>query len=404
MIKFTVGGRSVSGGNFGRELSKEIMKEAFDGLSAELRDRFGSIRHPETGEFAFVTIHGKAIEDMRLHIEGSAALLEVVKTRIPQDSECAMNFDAIDKKTPRVFLSYGTDDAFLAEKIARALTAQGIHTWWAEWEIESGDSFRRKIDAGLSDCTHFMVLLTPNSIMRPWVNEEIDAGFVRKVNATSRFIPIRHLLPVSALPPLLSGMLCREIDTDLAQLKDIVSDIYGLTRKPALGPVPAAASAPYTGYSAAATLIAEIYVRETETAESHTADFEVHEISERTGLSQDDVVDALYELRAYFTEHHGSYAAQPKLYAEFDQHWQPWNPATDALKLAVDIVSDPDFPYQPREIAQRYDWTPRRLNPAIFYLKDRGAIDTRDYMGTTPFITGGCSGTDATRRFVKSRS
>ncbi len=404
-MKFTVGGNTVSGDNFARDLNAALMQKAFEAVSIKLREHFGSIRHPETGEFAFVTIHGRSIDDLRVHIEGSAALLSIVKSRLPVDSDYAMTFEPTDKRgQPRVFLSYGTDDRAMAEKIARSLSADGIDTWWAEWEIDSGESFRRKIDEGLTNCTHFMVLLTPDSITRPWVNEEIDAGFVRKVSATSRFIPVRYQLAVSKLPPLLAGMLCREIDEDLVGLNEIVSEIYGLTRKPALGPAPVAVAAPYTGYSAAATEIAGLFVRNSETAEPYCVEFDVSEIVERTGLLADDVTDALFELRAFFNEHHDAYSANAKLYAEFDKHWQPWNPESDALRLAVDLLTDSDFPHQPSQIAERYQWTPRRLNPAIFYLKDRNAIATREHLGTSPFITGGCSSTDATRRFVKSRS
>ena len=78
--------------------------------------------------------------------------------------------------SPRVFLSYTWGDRELAERIANALQANGIDTWWAEWCISAGDSLRQKIDEGLGDCTHFLVLLTPNSIEKPWVNQEMDAG------------------------------------------------------------------------------------------------------------------------------------------------------------------------------------------------------------------------------------
>jgi len=50
-----------------------------------------------------------------------------------------------------------------------------------KWEIRSGDSLKRKMEEGLAGCTHFVVLLTPNSLGKPWVETEIDAGFLRMV-------------------------------------------------------------------------------------------------------------------------------------------------------------------------------------------------------------------------------
>lgn len=88
----------------------------------------------------------------------------------------------------------------LAQRIAETLQGNGVQTWWAEWEIGAGDSLRQKIDAGLSDCTHFIVLLTPRSIVKPWVNQEMDAGLVLKIQARCRFITLRHMLPAEALP------------------------------------------------------------------------------------------------------------------------------------------------------------------------------------------------------------
>src|SRR3546814_17275327 len=81
----------------------------------------------------------------------------------------------------------------------------GIDTWWNGWSIAAGDSIRRKLDEGLANCTHFLVLLTPISIAKPWVNEEIDAGFMRKVSRQARFIALRHDLEAEQMPPLLRG-------------------------------------------------------------------------------------------------------------------------------------------------------------------------------------------------------
>ena len=378
------------------------MRVAFEKLRSEMQNRIGSVRHPITGEFAFATVLGHSIEDLRMHVEGSSALIELVKRRLPKDESIAMTSNATDKKSPHVFLSYGSDDRDLAKKIAQRFTEAGIDTWWAEWEISAGDSLRQKIDQGLEGCTHFVILLSPSSIQRPWVNAEMDAGFVKKMNATSRVIPLRFDFPVAQLPPLLSGLLCPEIDKDLTQIKTLIDDIYGLTRKPALGEP--RASAPFTGYSLAATTIAGLAVNDSANGESHDVELEINEIIERTKLSDEDVVDALYELRAFFVERHDSWHATAKLYAEFDQFWKPWNPANDALKLAADLVNDSGFPTRPSEIAKRYGWEPRRLNPAIFFLKDRAAVDVQEYIGTHPYNAGFVTRSDATRRFVKSRS
>src|SRR5262249_24867978 len=137
---------------------------------------------------------------------------------------------------PRAFLSFGWEDREAAEAIAEALQANGKDTWWAEWEIRSGDSLRQKIDEGLSNCTVFLVLLTRQSIKKPWVNQELDAGLIRKIEARVRFIPVRKNLPTNALPPLLRGLLSPEMQDFEKDIRQLIADIHCVSRKPALGP------------------------------------------------------------------------------------------------------------------------------------------------------------------------
>jgi len=374
-------------------------------VAQEMRDRLSAIRHPETGEFATVVAEGDALGDMRFRIEGSAALLEIVKARLLPEELEGMTFAAIDAESvPRAFLSYGWEDRELARKIAEGLQVNGIETWWAEWEIRAGDSIRRKIDAGLGECTHFIVLLTPTSITRPWVNEEIDAGFMRKVSAKSRFIPLRHGLPVEALPPLMSCMLSPAIEPSASCLQQLVNDIHGVNRKPNLGEAPLAAVAPMTGYSPAASAVAGVFVGSSRHGVFADPQLTVDVIAQRTSLTEDDVEDALHELRHFLNVSLGRVLPKESLYSEFDRHWKPWDPAADALKLAADLVNDPEFPSAPPAIADRYGWPARRLNPAMAYLQERNAARLLDVIGSGPFITARITRSDATRRFVRSRS
>jgi len=69
--------------------------------------------------------------------------------------------------TPNVFLCHASEDKDLARQIATDFRAAGIETFFDEWEIRAGDSLRQRIETGLTDCTHFVVLLTPQSILKP---------------------------------------------------------------------------------------------------------------------------------------------------------------------------------------------------------------------------------------------
>lgn len=106
---------------------------------------------------------------------------------------------------PTGFLCYASENKTLARRIATSLHKNGVETFFDEWEVGAGDSIRAKIDQGLADCTHFIALLTPESIAKPWVSAEMDAAFVQKVEGTSKFIPLRFGLSHKELPPLLKA-------------------------------------------------------------------------------------------------------------------------------------------------------------------------------------------------------
>lgn len=401
MLKFTINGKSIGSG----DIAKEMKRVVFDSVAKQFRERLGSIRHPETGEFAMVIISGDSVEDMAIRVEGSAALLDIVKSRMSSRELESMTFVATDPVgNPRVFLSYGFEDRELAKRIAEGLQCNGIATWWAEWEICAGDSLRRKIDAGLGQCTHFIVLLTPTSVLRTWVNEEIDAGYMRKINAGSRFIPLRHRLEAAALPPLMSGMFSPAIDDGDLDLQQLINDIYGISRRPPLGPAPQAVAGPNTGYSLGATAVARMFVNSSLNGQFNDPQLTLGSIGETTGLSDDDVTDAIHELSSFFKVIHDHVIPKPTLFAEFDSHWQGWTPADDALKLASDLVNDNAFPSDPSAIAVKYGWAPRRLNPAIAYLDARGAVVLLSALASGPYIGVSIRKNDSTRRFVKSRS
>lgn len=380
------------------------MSAAVDSVKDHLRDQLSAIRHPDTGEFPTVLIIGNAIDDLSVRVEGSPELLALVREKLGED---AAGMDFIEKQPgtpPRVFLSYGWEDRTLAQAIAKSLQASGIDTWWAEWEIGAGDSLRQKIDEGIANCTHFIVLLTPTSIEKAWVNQEMDAGLVRKLREQAMFIPLRHKLAPDALPPLLSGMLSPEVNEGATDLRDLVNDIHGVSRKPALGEPPAVATLPKTGYSSAATAVAQAFVEASKTAGFGDPELSIAALCERTQLSEDDVTDALHELNGMVQVRFARVLPKDELFASFDKYFCEWNPESDALKLAADLVNSDSFPCSPANIAALYKWSPRRLNPAIAYLSNRKLIQDMKAIGTSPWITAEVNKTDATRRFLKSRS
>jgi hypothetical protein len=92
------------------------------------------------------------------------------------------------------------------------------------------------------------------------------------------------------------------------------------------------------------------------------------------------------------------------LYAEFDKYFFDRDPADDALIVASALQNDPHFPTQASEIAQKLSWAPRRLNPALAYLVERKLVQDTNFIGGGNYVATRIARTDATRRFVKSRT
>lgn len=385
------------------DLKKTLLNEAIVQIKKHFHEKVGSIRHPETGEFPTVIVRGDRLDDLSVHVEGSPELLALVKDRLGVEAG-GVTFAEAKPANPKVFLSYTTADQPLAKRIAEALMAQGIETWWDQWEIRSGDSLRQKIDQGLGDCTHFVVLLTVTSIRKPWVNAELDAAFVRKLNDQCKLIPVRHGIEHSALPPLLQGLLSPTISADASDIQQIINDIHGITDKPQLGPAPQAArSAASTGYSAAATAVARLFVEASTHGDNFDPQIPEDELQEKTGLTREDLDDAIHELRDFIKTGFGIVRPMRYLFAEFDQHWKAWSPSEDALLLAAAMVNTPDFPGAMSAIAERLGWPARRLNPAASYLMRRQIVEFIDTLDSHPFTAYRITRSDATRRFVKSR-
>lgn len=403
MIRFEIGGRQVDPNSIGDALMAAVLEE----IRASIKERVGAIRDPETGEFPTVVIRGESLDNLTMSVEGSPKLLGLVKQRLGIEESGLEQSVGDESKAPVVFLSYTSGDTELAERIANDLQANGIETWWDKWCIAAGDSLRQKIEEGLSGCTHFLVLLTPDSINKPWVNQEMDAGLIRKLANKCKFLPVRHQLHASKLPPILSAMHAPEIRAgeDITQL---INDIHGVSRKPPLGPIPKSirqASKSKTGNSPAADMIAKLFVECSAHGTFADPQFTVEELAEQTGLTLADTKDSLYEISRFFKDIRRNVLVEASFFTEFDKYWKPWNPADDALKLAADIANDETFPADAQQIADLYGWEPRRLNPAITYLLDRDIVRNCQTLGVREFVMRSVIGKeDELRRFLKSRT
>jgi len=107
-----------------------------------------------------------------------------------------------------VFISHtSSDDAFVA-RIAQRLASAGVETWIDNGRIVPGDDIIQKVETGLSDATHVIVVFSPASLLSDWVREETHAAQLTAISGSSRVIPIIYgAISPSAIPLLLRSRL-----------------------------------------------------------------------------------------------------------------------------------------------------------------------------------------------------
>jgi TIR domain len=97
-----------------------------------------------------------------------------------------------ERHAARVFLSHAHEDSDrFARGLAKQLEDNGVRVWFDEWELLPGDSLVDRIfEEGLKEAEAILVVLSRNSITRPWVREEMNAAFVNRVTGKAKLIPV----------------------------------------------------------------------------------------------------------------------------------------------------------------------------------------------------------------------
>jgi len=284
---------------------------------------------------------------------------------------------------PKAFLSYSSKDKALAERLARDLTLSGVDVWYAEWKIAPGDSLRRKIDSGIEAASHFLVLLTPNSLKSEWVQTELDAGMVRRISGHCKLIPIVHEIRDEEVPATLAGVLWVRLEqTGYAKgVRKLLDACHGVSDRPAIGPVPSWVQQnplPETQLSTHAQRLAALLNERSETGGQGDPSVEIQDAQHALELVDDEIDLAVAELHQHglITLRKGAssrggvcgVSPTPRLFFETDPVLKGWDPDADARAVATAAVNTSNDSVSLYELDEQLAWGPRRLNPAVYYL------------------------------------
>jgi hypothetical protein len=117
----------------------------------------------------------------------------------------------------RVFLSHATVDKWLATTLCERIEAAGATTFRDDRDIDGGDDIPDAIRDAIDESDEMVVLLTPASVNRPWVQTEVGAAWQRR----ARIVVIRQYVEIDSIP----AMLRSKKGIDLNDLERYVEEL-----------------------------------------------------------------------------------------------------------------------------------------------------------------------------------
>ena len=88
----------------------------------------------------------------------------------------------------QVFLCYNRADRGFALALARSLMERGIPVWVDCWKISGGDDWDDAIEQALQDCTHLIVVMSPDSMK----SREVKGEFMSAIHDKKKVVPVMY--------------------------------------------------------------------------------------------------------------------------------------------------------------------------------------------------------------------
>lgn len=203
-------------------------------------------------------------------------------------------------ESPKVFISHASEDKerFVID-FATKLRSNGVDAWVDQWEINVGDSLIDKIfEQGISEADFFIIVLSHNSIQKPWVKEELNAASIKRIEKSTKVIPViidRDVIVPEVLKTTVWEII-ENINNYDSSLKKILSSIYDVYEKPELGSKPAYAikAVEVEGLSSIDSSVLKAIGDEVfNTTQIHIEESALKKIIRQLEISEEDMIDSL---------------------------------------------------------------------------------------------------------------
>lgn len=135
-----------------------------------------------------------------------------------------------------VFICHaGEDKDELVRPLAEELKGRGLSVWYDEFELRVGDSLRGRIDEGLANSQHGIVVISPAFFGKSWPESELDGLVALEERGRRRILPVWHQVgkeEVAAESPTLAGRLAARTDKPISDLANELLLAIGSLSKP----------------------------------------------------------------------------------------------------------------------------------------------------------------------------
>ena len=252
-FRLQIDGRDVPSGGLAEALKSSVLKAGAQRVAANL-DGLACPEHGSTPQIV-TTPDGSGygvqscceLLDSHVRERFGVAVNPLSSQVVVSETPNAALMNELPERPPRAFISHTSadKDRFVLQ-FCHLLRERGIEPWLDERELLPGDNLVDKIfNDGISSSDVFIVVLSANSIERPWVKKELSVAVVQKIEGVVKaLIPI--VLDGVTVPAVLKDTVWEKVDdiNDIARHVDrIAAAIFG--RIPAtIAPAPA-----YTGMS-----------------------------------------------------------------------------------------------------------------------------------------------------------
>lgn len=113
----------------------------------------------------------------------------------------------------KAFIAHSSENKTFVRTLKEDLNENGVETWYDEDCLDLGDSLIENLESALDKTTHFLIILSPDSVESDWVNFELNKALDLLSEGTiKKIIPIKYR--ECEVPPrlrkLLSGDLTNE--------------------------------------------------------------------------------------------------------------------------------------------------------------------------------------------------